>query len=217
MLRFELATEIQKGFTLSRQPVVVHGACPRGADQMAARLAAQLNPAVTAEPHPADWDRWGKAAGFRRNAEMVALGADICLAFIRNHSNGATNCANLAMKAGIPLKRYWGLSAASPSGAIRYRREITPGVHHHHPCPARARRMLVRRQHQQPAAGNPQLLYRLPQRGVCPPDTQCRIHHPGGYAGPGRESRVVPRPVAGWRAAAGSALLPGRYSVRVLG
>jgi hypothetical protein len=90
-----------------RPVTVVHG-CARGADFIAAQAARKLLWEV--EDHPADWNRHGKAAGFRRNAEMVALGADLCLAFIRDGSHGATHCADLAAKAGIPVRRFMAAS-----------------------------------------------------------------------------------------------------------
>ena len=54
--------------------LLVHGACPRGADVIAAAYAART-PGYWVEAHPADWHRYGRAAGYRRNAEMIALGA----------------------------------------------------------------------------------------------------------------------------------------------
>lgn len=79
---------------------VVSGACPTGADAMVEAYAAERS--WTVERHPADWKRYGRSAGHARNAAMVKLGADVCLAWIRNQSPGATGCALLARRAGIP-------------------------------------------------------------------------------------------------------------------
>jgi len=82
---------------------VVHGGA-RGADVMAGAVATARGWSV--EVHRADWTTHGKAAGFIRNQAMVALGADVCLAFIVSDSLGATHCARAAAQAGIPVKRY---------------------------------------------------------------------------------------------------------------
>ncbi|MFJ3084661.1 SLOG family protein [Streptomyces halstedii] len=94
--------------------VVVHGDCPTGADIIAKTWAlTTFTPActdyyerVTEEPHPAAWHLHGRKAGPIRNQNMVNKGANICLAFIRNGSRGATGCAALAEAAGIPVRRW---------------------------------------------------------------------------------------------------------------
>lgn len=90
----------------SLEPVLIHGTAA-GADQMAATIWIELG--GTVEPHPADWDKYGRRAGFVRNAEMVQAGPDLCIAFIRAESRGATMCAKLAERAEI---KTWRITAA---------------------------------------------------------------------------------------------------------
>lgn len=87
---------------------LVHGAA-RGLDEMAgawARIRAGWGWPVVEEAHPADWKRHNRAAGFKRNSHMVSLGAEVCFAWILNGSRGATQCADLAEKAGIHVERF---------------------------------------------------------------------------------------------------------------
>ena len=105
---------------LSGQPgtdhTIIHGNAV-GADSMADAVARSLN--LSIEVHPARWaehqdnckpscksEKRCVRAGHVRNAEMVASGADICLAFIENDSRGATGCARMAEAAGIHTIRY---------------------------------------------------------------------------------------------------------------
>lgn len=94
--------------------IVVHGACPDGADYYANEWAIH-NPSALAEPHPAKWREKGYAAGVIRNSEMVALGADICLAFMNpcvrprcsdpqpHPSHGTHDCMIKAKAEDIPV------------------------------------------------------------------------------------------------------------------
>lgn len=98
--------------------VIVHGACPRGADALVELWARNhASGPIKTEPHPADWKRLGKVAGYARNADMVELGADVCLGFIKpctkedcdriepHGSHGASHCSDLAELAGIRTRR----------------------------------------------------------------------------------------------------------------
>jgi len=91
--------------------VVVHGACPRGADAIAEAWCRRRRAPV--ERYPADWST-GRGAGMARNAAMVATRPDLCLAFIHDRSPGATHCAELAEAAGVPTIRH-----SDPAGSAR--------------------------------------------------------------------------------------------------
>lgn len=98
-----MADTILTGSLNPEDYIIIHGGA-FGADSMADRLAKEIGFQI--EEYPADWDLYGKRAGYVRNALMVSKGADVCLAFIHDQSRGATMCADLAEKAGIPVKRF---------------------------------------------------------------------------------------------------------------
>lgn len=54
--------------------LLLHGAY-RGADQMGDAVARELD--IQVEPHPADWRRYGRLAGPRRNHEMLVRLLDL--------------------------------------------------------------------------------------------------------------------------------------------
>lgn len=99
--------------------LLISGHCPDG-DQQAEAIWRDLGGNV--KPMPADWEKYGKQAGFIRNTQMVALGARICVAFMDrcrkpecrepglHPSHGARHTARLAEEAGIPVDVYktWG-------------------------------------------------------------------------------------------------------------
>jgi hypothetical protein len=88
---------LEKAYAAHPDAVLVHGDCPRG-DRLAAKLWRDLG--GTDEPWPADWSR-GRGSGFQRNAAMVESNPDLVIAFIRDNSQGATHCYNLAVGAGL--------------------------------------------------------------------------------------------------------------------
>lgn len=80
---------------------LVSGACPTGADRLGEMVAAELNWNI--ELYPADWNTYGKRAGFVRNSQMIDTDPDIVVGFVRNGSKGASMTVNLGKKKGLPV------------------------------------------------------------------------------------------------------------------
>lgn len=78
---------------------LVSGNCQDGADAICEKVAEELGWAI--ERHPADWETHGRKAGFIRNYNMAHTHPDICLAFVRDHSAGASMTAKFAKDAGV--------------------------------------------------------------------------------------------------------------------
>ena len=81
------------GQTAPAVTVISGGA--RGVDQRA--IAAARGAGLKVREYPADWDRYGKRAGFLRNEEMVKA-ADMVIAFWDGSSKGTKHTIDLAMK-----------------------------------------------------------------------------------------------------------------------
>lgn len=67
----------------------------RGADKLGERYAEENN--IPVKPFPADWDKFGKSAGYIRNEEMAKY-ADILIAFWDYQSKGTKHMIDLANK-----------------------------------------------------------------------------------------------------------------------
>jgi len=89
------------------EPLVLRtGACPTGADPLIAawamqRMDRQGLKGLKLERFPADWQRYGKAAGPRRNQHMLDEGADMCIGFLRANSTGTRHMMTISRHAGL--------------------------------------------------------------------------------------------------------------------
>ena len=78
--------------------IVVTGGA-RGADTLAENSALSLG--LLTEVHYANWDRYGRSAGVRRNKEMLDTGIDYVIAF--DGGSGTADTVRRAEKRGIKV------------------------------------------------------------------------------------------------------------------
>lgn len=86
---------------LAPEDVEIVSGGARGADKLGERFAEEHGCPLAI--FNADWDRWGKSAGYRRNTEMANY-ADACVVFWDGKSKGTKHMIDIATKQGIPVK-----------------------------------------------------------------------------------------------------------------
>ena len=84
--------------------LIIHGGA-RGVDRLAGKLAKERGIEVIV--FPAEWDKYGKAAGMIRNQQMLKEGKpDLVLAFSENieYSKGTKNMRDISEDAGVEVR-----------------------------------------------------------------------------------------------------------------
>lgn len=87
-------------FELSNVEIVSGGA--NGADKLGERFAKEHG--CLLRIFPAEWDEFGKSAGYRRNVQM-AEHSDACVVFWNGSSKGAKHMIDIAQRIGLPLRK----------------------------------------------------------------------------------------------------------------
>jgi len=72
----------------------------KGADKLGERFAKERNLPLTI--FHAEWDKYGKSAGYKRNVQMADYG-DMLIAFWDGKSSGTKHMINLAEKKGMEV------------------------------------------------------------------------------------------------------------------
>lgn len=83
------------GDTVKNEVTEIISGGANGADKLGEILATKLNKTLTIMP--AEWDKYGKAAGYRRNEDMAELG-DAVLVLYDGVSKGSKHMIELAKK-----------------------------------------------------------------------------------------------------------------------
>lgn len=91
-----LAVKVSEGEAI----MIITGACPRGADALAARYAAARG--FELREFPANWDRWKKLAGPIRNRHMAEFGHAL-VAYWDGSSRGTADMIRQAEICGLRI------------------------------------------------------------------------------------------------------------------
>lgn len=85
------------------EEIVIVSGCAKGADALGERYASERGYQVLR--YPAQWDKYGKSAGPRRNREMAEV-SNACIAFLSSTSEnrGTKNMISTALKMNLLVR-----------------------------------------------------------------------------------------------------------------
>lgn len=95
-----LSSEMDKYLSSTKEDISIICGQARGADTLGERYAKTHKYPVLY--YPANWKRYGKAAGYIRNTEM-AMNADALVAFWDGKSRGTKNMISTAERLGLDV------------------------------------------------------------------------------------------------------------------
>jgi hypothetical protein len=96
----ELKSFVFSCIPLSEIELVISGAAKNGADSLVVRFAKEFN--LPLKEFPADWDTYGKRAGFIRNVDIVEA-SDMVICFWDGYSKGTKHDIDIATEKGKEL------------------------------------------------------------------------------------------------------------------
>jgi hypothetical protein len=83
--------------------IIIVSGTAAGADKLGERYANESG--FDIYRYPADWNKFGKSAGYLRNVQM-AENADACVVFRVNNSKGSTHMINIANEKNLLVRYY---------------------------------------------------------------------------------------------------------------
>lgn len=111
---------IRRLLTQLRPTLIIHGDCKQGADAMADTIATSMG--IPVKKYPAQWETYGKSAGFIRNTEMIVKEQpEAVVAFWDGSSRGTEHAIKEAEKLGVTV-----LIATVDAGGQLHVKQIFP-------------------------------------------------------------------------------------------
>lgn len=95
-----LEKELDNIFKEYHDDITIISGAARGTDTLGVAYAVRHN--LNFIKMPADWDTYGKSAGYRRNEDMANF-SDVLVAFWDGNSKGTKHMIDIATRKGMPI------------------------------------------------------------------------------------------------------------------